>query len=238
MKKWMVFIIFISLVFLSPRQIFASGDVFGSSSRFYFLASWSESVKYFFTFSKEQKINYLLELTDKRVEEMRTDPSPASFTRYQEHFQQLGELTAQVSDKQPVTEKIKNTSLRQQATLARVYNQVPDQAKEAIINAQENSSKHVATTVEDVEGPQKAQEYAQQVAQIQRAERAGQIEQVPMEGSPNVDPGVFTPKELNSINEQNQPNPLNPGSENAAGGGGGQVQPVQPIQMNQPPSQN
>lgn len=238
MKQFLVVILLLVAVFLSPSQIFASKDLIQPSSKLYFLQTWKESITLFFTFSKEKKLDYLLQLTNKRVDEMKTDPTSAIVTNYEKHFQQLGELAAQSSNKEQVTEKIKDASIRQQEVLSKVYNQVPQQAKEAIINAQENSSKHVVKTIEAVEGTQKAQVYANQVALIQQAEKIGQVEQVPLEGSPNSDPSSASPKELKGINGPNQLKPVNPGSNNGGEGGGGQMQPAQPIQLNQPATQN
>ncbi len=235
MKKKIILIVLIFLVFLSPRPIFASEGLIKPSSPLYFLQTWGETIRLYFTQSADQKLNYLLELSDRRVSEMEDAPTPLVANRYEDHFRELNELSDQVEGKAQAVEEIKAANLRQQEVLAKVYSQVPENAKNAIINAQENSSKHVAQTIERVEGQGKAQEYTQAVAQIQQAERMGQVEQVPMEGSPNANPGDFTPNALRGINQQNQLNPVNSGSENAGGGGGGQMQPVQPIQMNQPP---
>ncbi len=245
MKKIILLLILVTFAITLPRHIHASKDLIKPSSKLYFLQSWGESIKLFFTFSKEQKLNYLLQLTEKRVDEMNSVPSSDIADRYKEHFRQLEKLTTQTQNKQTVVEKIKETSLRQQETLAEVYNRVPQQARDAIINAQENSSKHVAKTIEAVEGPQKAQEYILRVTMIQQVEKTVQrelMEQAPMEGSPNADPSKNTPKELkgtNELNDQQELKSVNPLLENKGEGTGNKpMEPAQPAQMNAPAGQN
>ena len=244
MKRIAAILILISLVTIFPSFTYASDNLIKPNSPFYFLQTWGEEIKLFFTFPKEEKLNYLLELTEKRIEEVKITPSTNTFSRYENHFRQLDELAIQVENKDQAVEKIKTTSLHQQEVLAQVYLQTPDQAKKAIIDVQENSSKHVARTIEAVEGNKKAQEYIVQVARIQQAERMGQTEQVelsPMEGSPNTDPGQFTPQEIKETHQlkEGQPlNPLNPVLENSENEGGNIMEPAAPVQINQPVGQN
>jgi hypothetical protein len=243
MKKTIIILILFLLV-LTPSKIYASEGLIKPTSRFYFLQTWGEQIKLFFTRSSEQKLNYLLELTERRVDEMADNPSLVVTNRYEGHFKQLNELATQVQNKEQAAEKIRETNLSQQQVLSGVYSQVPEQAKDVILNAQENSSKHVAKTIETVEGSQKAQEYAAQVAQIQQAEKMGQVErleQAPMESSPNSDPSQNTPKELKGANplREGQPlNPLNPAQDTQGNEGGNRMQPAEPVQMNQPAGQN
>ncbi len=199
---WLILFFFFAIV---PPDIYASGGLIKPSSKFYLLQTLKENIQLSLSFSKEQKLNYLLSLTDKRVEEMESNPTPSVVRLYEKHYQYLDKLALQMENKERVAERIEENSLRQQMVLAKVYNQVPESAKGAIINAQENSSKHVARTVGVIEGQQKAQEYVQQVAMIQQAEKMGQVEQLPMEGSPNANPSEVTPKELKGAN------PLMPG---------------------------
>ena len=174
--------------------------------------------------------------------EMKDVPSSQVANRYEEHFRQLSELSNRVEGKGQAVEKIKEASLRQQEVLAKVYNQVPENAKDAIISAQENSSEHVAQTIERVEGSQKAQEYIQQVAIIQRVERMGQIEQLeqtPMEGSPNDNPSESTSKELKGANPLQPEQNLNIQNQGLSGQeGGSKMEPAVPVEMNQPVENN
>jgi hypothetical protein len=245
MKKFVIaffsFFLFISFI-LSPT--YASEGLIKPNSPFYFLQIWGESIKLLLTNSSEQKINYLLELTDRRVDEIANNPSLTIINRYEKHFEQLDKLTTQIQDKVRVTERIKETSLHQQQVLSEIYSKVPQQAKEAVLNAQENSSKHVTRTIEAVEGSQEATEYTTQVIQIQQAEKAEQIEQTkqaPMENSPNSDPSQSAPRELkktNPIKEEQQLNPLNPIQDANSDANTERIEPAQPIQMDQPVGQN
>ena len=151
-KATLVLILFVWVSSVSAPTAYASEGFIKSSSPFYFLQTLGESVRLFFTFSKDQKIDYLLELTDRRVSELADTASPAVATHYEDTFKQLNELSTQVSDTQVAVDKIKEASLRQQQVLTTVYNKVPDQAKSAIQNAQENSLKHVTRAVEAIEG--------------------------------------------------------------------------------------
>lgn len=237
-------ILFSLLTVLSSSPLYASKGLIKPSSGLYFLQTWEEQIELFFNRSSEQKLNYLLELTERRVDEMVDSPSPAVTDRYENHYLQLSQLTSEMQNRHQVTERIRETSLRQQEILGQVYNQVPESAKEAIINAQENSSKHVERTVAAVEGSQKAQEYIKRVERIQQLEKVGQLERlepVPMEISPNADPSQSTPQELretNQLKEGQELRPLNPALDNQGGSGGGRMEPAQPIQMNQPAGQN
>lgn len=219
---------------------YASPGFINPNSRMYFIQPISESIRMFFTFSKQAKMDYLLELADRRTEEMNIAPSSKIVRGYTEHFAQLEKMVEEIPEmnKNQVVEKIKEASLRQQEILAKVYSQVPQQTQEAIINAQENSSKHVENIIEAVGGTQSTKDYKQQVAQIQQIEQAEQIEQASKENGPSDNPGEFTPRELNGINQPRQLNSIDASSTNENGGGSGQMQPAQPIQMNQPNNTN
>lgn len=216
-------VLFFLLVLVSPKDIEASAGLISPTSPLYFLQTWGEDAKLFFTFSKDQKVDYLLSLTQKRVDEMGISPSSQIGNRYDKHFQDLESLSSQVSDKVAVVQKIEDASLRQQAVLAGVYVKVPDVAKGAILNAQENSSKHVANTIEAVEGTKGATTYTDQAQAIQKAEQIGRVEQVQMESAPNGNP---SDKNINPIKDGQGLNPLNPiNGQNDSG----VIQPAAPI---------
>ncbi len=238
MKKIIFVIILIFSFFIFPFSVSAA-DLISPASRFYFLQTWLENVQISLRFSNEKKLEYIFTLTDKRVEEMKNSPNVNLTRLYEKHYQYLDRLASLMENKEEVAKRIKENSLRQQAVLAGVYEKVPEQAKEAIINAQENSSKHVARTVERVEGQQKAQEYAQVVATIQKLEKLGQterIEQLQMETNPNADPGAATIKEIKGGNPLSPGQGLNVINEGKNGGQG--AEPAVQIQMNAPAGQN
>jgi len=245
-KSALIFLLILLLGTSSPAH--ASFGFFKPSSKLYFLQPTFESVRLFFTFSKQAKIDYLFDLAERRTDEMNIAPSAKTSERYTQHFQRLEEIIGQIENKEQkerVAEKIKEASLHQQEVLAKVYNQVPDEAKEAILNAQENSAKHVEKTIEAVEGTEKAKEYADEAAKIQQIGKLGQIEkleriqQAPMESSPNADPSQSAPKELKEgrgLLPGKELNPLNPILEQQGenGGNGERMEPAKPVEMRQP----
>lgn len=241
MRKIIVSLVLFSLLsILIVLPVYASEGLIKPSSKFYFLQTWGEQIKYFFIRSPEQKLNYLLALTERRIEEMESNPSVTVSNRYENHYQELNGLTNKMQNKQQATERIRETNLAQQQVLSQVYSKVPESAKLAIINAQENSSKHVVKTIENVEGVNQAQQYMIEIAQILQVEKVGQIEKtelVPMESTPNSDPSQNTSKELkgtNQLKEKQQLNPLYPVSENQAGNDVNNMGPAQPVQMDKP----
>ncbi len=239
MKKTAVSLFFLlCLVNFSPISVSASEDL-KKPSRFYFLQTWMENIRLSLNFSNEKKLSYLFALTDKRVTEMENSSSPALTRLYEKHYQYLDKLASQMENKNEVAARIRENNLRQQEVLAKVYEQVPESAKTGIINAQENSSKHVAKVVERVEGAQNAEEYLQMVTAIQQLEKLGQIElleQAPLESAPNADPSQNTPKNLQEskglLPGQGQ-NPLNSALENQGGNNGSQMEPATPAEKNQ-----
>jgi hypothetical protein len=242
MKKVIVFLILIT--FLLPLilyRVYAAENIIKPPSRFYFLQTWGEEIRLFFTRSPEKKIAYLTELTARRVEEMQEAPSPSVVNRYENHYRELGRLANEVENKDLASDKIKEASLTQQQALAEVYQQAPEPAQDAILKAQEHSSQHVTRAIEAIEGPEKAQEFAQQVAQIQQAARADQAEKAPMESGPNADPAESAPKELKGTNplQEGQPlNQINTTDDAAKNSGGNRSEPVVPIQIESPAGQN
>ncbi len=178
-------------------------------------------------------------MTEKRVEEMKDTTNPAVTRLYEKHYQYLDRLASLVENKEAAAARIEANNLRQQAVLAEVYIKVPEEAKDGILSAQENSSKQVARTIERVSGPQEAQEYIDKIETIQQLEKIGQVErveQLPMEGSPNADPSQATPKEIKGVN------PLLPGQDlnqiNQGQDGGQGMEPAGQVEMNAPAGQN
>jgi hypothetical protein len=240
MKRIMV-LLFLIVFILTPYQIFASEDVVRPPSRFYFLQTWGEEIRLFFTRSTEQKIAYLTTLTIKRVEEMQKSPSFIVADRYENHYRKLGQLVKDTENKDLASKNIREANIAQQQALAKVYNQVPESAQEAVLRAQGKSSQHVAQTIEAIEGPVKSQEFVQQVAQIQQAERAGRVEQAPRENNPNADPAENSPKELKGSQPLKDGQPLNlikQVEEGAEEGSENQAAPMAPVQIEQPVGQD
>jgi hypothetical protein len=237
MKKIILISLIILFLSVSLSSVYAALGI-NPASKLYFIQPILESIELFFTFSKEAKIDYLIQLTDRRVEEMNTVPSIKITNRYNGHFERLEKLAAQVQNKKQIVEKIKEVSLRQQEVLAEVYYNVSEPVQELILNAQKNSSKHVEKIVLDVQGFETAQEYIQRVEQIQRTQQIQQLEKtelVPMESNFNDNPSGNIPNQLNPLNPEQELNPLNPVSETINGGeNGGQAESVAPTPMQTP----
>lgn len=227
MKKYAISLLLLAvLVIALPNAANAASDILKPTSVFYFAQGWGESLRLFFTFSKESKLEYLSHLNDKKISELQAYTqkdaklSDELASGYEKNYDKIKKLALELPNKEQVAEKIKNQNLDQQATLARVYAQVPEAAKVGILNAQENSSKNVAAILEKAL-PEKVEEYVQKVQEIKRVqvlEKAGQVEKESGNGGGN--PEGRGPKSLNSIkggNELNDINSTNSGSENAQG---------------------
>ncbi len=196
---------------------YAAEGLIKPSSKFYFLQNWGESIMLFLNFSKESKLDYLLALTERRLDEIKDVPSQAVADHYEENFSQLKEIASQLQNAHDALEKIKEASLRQQEVLAKVYEQVPEEAKDAIENAQENSSKHLAEAIEAIDGHEEAEEYMEEVEEIQKEgqeKRIEKMEQARMEnesdddaeeaGEPKEGKSLLPGQEMKSLNTINE----------------------------------
>lgn len=206
-------------------------------SKIYFIQPVLESIRLFFTFSNEAKAEYLLELADRRTDEMNIAPSNSIANRYNEHFAQLENIVDQTSGdaKEQLAEKVKVANLREQETLANIYTLVPEAALDAIVNAQENSSKHVENILQSGQNDEKAAAYRTETEQIRRVEQATRrerVERVPMEGSSKSNPSENAPRALNPLNQTQELRPLNPTNETEDRQGGGAIdEPVVPVPL-------
>lgn len=242
MKKYIATSLLVFVLGITfPQMTYASGDFLKPTSSFYFLQSWKESMGLFFSFSKENKLEYLQGLNDKRMSELQYDSNNNEKVvvelakKYEENYQKIEKLAPDVKDKSQVAERIQINSLAQQETLARVYDQVPDQAKPAILNAQVNSSKNVSAVLEKV-APEKVEDYTQKVQQIQKAKMMEKIEKVEKEsGNVGGSPEGRGPKPLNAIKEGNELNKIN--DTNGTGGSQGGAPQMQQAPMQSPVSQ-
>lgn len=214
MKKYMAILLLVFFVGIAlPQKSQAFGDFIEPTSVLYFMQEWKESLGLFFSFSQESKLNYHLRLSEKRASELRdfgkNDAQIAQMlaNKYQNNYRQMEKIAAQMENKNQVAEKIKNGSVAQQETLARVYGQVPEQAKAAILNAQENSSKNVSAVLEKVSS-EDAMEYVQKIQQIQQTQKTEMMQKTPMvekeAGNENGNPDGNGPKSLNEANDTNE----------------------------------
>lgn len=224
-KLSLLFVIFFFALFIFPDVTRASAGLIPPTSKLYFLQTLGESVKLYFTRGPQQKFDYLLGLTERRVDEAKLSADSQVLSRYQSQMNEAATLAADLPGRDTAVQRITDASLRQQAVLAQVYMRVPDEAKGAILGAQTESSKHVANTIQAVGGLKRAEDYNKKVQVILRAEQIGQVEQVQMEGPPNGNP---SDKNINPINDGRGLNQLNPINDQNGGAG---IQPAAPIQM-------
>ena len=116
----------------------------------YFLKSLSEGIGNFFTFGQVNQAQRAMMLAEKRLAEANTliaqgknELAQRTMERYQERFTnafafaQKAKEAGQNTDE--VMAKIAENTLRHQAVLSRVYEQVPEEAKGAIEQAMESS---------------------------------------------------------------------------------------------------
>jgi len=160
-------------------------------SPFYFLKSWTEGIGTFFTFGDLAKAERFANLAEIRlaeakglVEKGRLEIAERAVLRYQE---QLGAALAKASeakakglDTDEVLAKVSEVTLKHQAVLADVYEQVPEQAKGAIQRAIEAGMRGHEEALEAVSG-QKREEVMEQVEQ-KRQEVEQKMEKLREEG--------------------------------------------------------
>lgn len=213
-----------------PERVSAAGDLLRPTSPLYFLQSWGESVQLFFSFSKESKLNYLSHLNDKRILELQTyagsDAQLAGelANQYESNYQKIEVLANEASDESQTADKVESKNLTEQDALAKVYNQVPEEAKPAILNAQMNSSKNVSAVLKKV-SPDKVEEYTQKVEEIQKAQMIGKAAKVEKEsGNEGGNPEGRGPKTLNSIKGGNELNQINTTNSTGSQGSQGRIQ--------------
>ena len=118
---------------------------------FYFLKSTSESIGTFFSFGKVAKVERYVSLANKRLAEAEAlaekgDEKRAeeATERYQERIskalERAKEARVEGVDVDEVMSRVAEATLKHQEVLGRVYEKVPEQAKEAIQNAMERSA--------------------------------------------------------------------------------------------------
>lgn len=208
------------------------------TSRIYFIKTWGEQITLIFTFNKERKAARLQEFAERRLAEATAvaaeNPAVAGVTagRYAATIAEAAETLPVSEDNKKPLVSLKERSLVHQEVLAELEGSVPEEARGAIIKAEENSSKHVSDVVEKVEGREAASEFlakAEQTRQVVRMERIERAEQAPMESGKEGG----APKELQPLREGQELRELNPLLPTKETGGGGEKG-VEPVQLEGP----
>ncbi|MBI3634537.1 MAG: hypothetical protein HY228_02875 [Candidatus Yonathbacteria bacterium] len=144
-------------------------------SPFYFFDTLSERIGTFFTFGKVKKVERHLELASERLAESKAladngvlDKAETTTEKYQEQIDEAltdtKEAKLEGTDTDALLEKIAGLTARHQAVLAKVYEKVPEQAKEAIQKVMEKSARGHDEALEAISG-KKRQEAQNRVEQ-------------------------------------------------------------------------
>lgn len=193
----------------------------------YFLKSLSENVGTFFTFGEINRANRQMMLAEKRLAEAQalmaqgeTELAEKIMNRYQKRFAhalafaQRAQEAGQNTNK--VMAKIAENTLRHQAVLSRVYDQVPKEAKAAIQSAMENSLRGHRQALEAISQEETEEEVGKILERIEKRrpaieERINQLQEqgVPIPTlSPRGQEQGGTNQNLNEINQINQENTI------------------------------
>ncbi|XOU94678.1 MAG: DUF5667 domain-containing protein [Candidatus Kerfeldbacteria bacterium] len=136
-------------------------------SPFYFVKEWSEGIQEFFTFDNEKKAELQYRFAMRRVAEVnklvskgKLEKAQEHMDKYDSHLEKFSEKVVKLKEKdadkaEALTDKLEIMQVKQQSVLADVYDKVPEEAKEGILNAMENSSKGLENAIEKIEGKEK-----------------------------------------------------------------------------------
>jgi hypothetical protein len=137
---------------------------------FYFIKTWFENIQLFFTFNNEHKaeIEYRFALrraseAAKLAEQGKVELAKKQLEKFEARLKKVSTRleTAKENGKDvdELVAKLELLQQRQQDVLSGVYAQVPDEAKEAILHAMEQSSEGLKNAIENVQGKDKAEEF-------------------------------------------------------------------------------
>lgn len=187
----------------------------------YFLKTWSENIQTFFTFGQVNRANRHLALAEKRLAEAKslmaqgeTELAQKIMNRYQEQFAHAFTFAQQAKEKgqnsDEIMAKIAENTLRHQAVLTRVYEQVPEEAKPAIERAMENSLRGHEQALENI-SQERSDKVNQTLERIEKKRPAVEekIDQLQKQGAPiqNLSPRSRSQdKSNNNLLEINQAN--------------------------------
>jgi len=160
---------------------------------FYFLKSTSEGIGTFFSFGKVAKAERYAHLADKRLAEAEeladggdSERAEKATEKYQERMDRAlaraEEAKAEGKDVDEVLARVAEATLKHQETLARVYEQVPEKAREAIKNAMERSARGHDEALKAVSG-EKREEIEDRIEE-RKQEREARFKELRAKGVP------------------------------------------------------
>ena len=170
-------------------EVTAIGDVTDPGilpdSGFYFMKSWGRNLQLMFAGSDTEKARLMLKYTSedalalKKMYEMgKYDVGAKIAEQYGLQLENTVQTMEQVRSKQgkdiseELINKLEQNYLQQQEVLLSVMEKAPEAAQKGLLNAIENSNKHVAAMVMAQKGEQALQQYQEQVNQ--QAKNMGQ----------------------------------------------------------------
>lgn len=140
-----LFFFFCGGVVLAQNEAFSDAGL-TPDSPFYFLEIIAEKIGNLFTFGDKAKAERMIALMEERMaeaqkmlNEKKIEPAKKAFGRYQEHFQEfekrLEKMAKEGESFDDVVEKVALATEKHIAVLEKVYEKVPNEAKNAILNA-------------------------------------------------------------------------------------------------------
>jgi hypothetical protein len=147
-------------------------------SGFYFMKSWGRNMQVMFAGSDTERARLMLRYTnedalalEKMYEQDKYEVGAKHAEQYALQLQDTVQTMEQVRTRQgeaaseELVDKLEHNYLRQQELLLSVLEKAPDAAQNGILNAIENSNKHVGAMVMAQQGQAELQQYQQQVNQ-------------------------------------------------------------------------
>jgi len=176
----------------SQKEITSIGEVSDPGilpdSPLYFLKTWKRNIQLFFAFTPEKKAELELKFANEDVlviqkltEKGKYNIAEKLSEKYQKRIQKATEKLEQAKkrgkDVEALTEKLKENHLRQQDVLTRVLDKAPEQAKDGLLNAIENSGKGLENAIEKIQGKEKLEQFRERLnLQIENAGEDTQLQ--------------------------------------------------------------
>ncbi len=143
-------------------------------SPFYFLEQWMDSISMFFTFSKDGKAQKALSIANEKLAEAKKmaekGEQKAEAVAEKDYEKYMDEATqyagqSKATGKTNALEQIQDATARHEATMQKVLNQVPEQAKASIQKAIDESAKGHENAMEAINGEKKDQNEQPEVSE-------------------------------------------------------------------------
>ena len=199
-KKFLIIFsgfLFVGLAFVvfpihaQNQEVISIGEVSNPGllpdSPFYFLKGWVRGFKMFFTFDPLKKAELELRFANEDALAIRRLYDKGKYElaekycdEFRERFQRVIQRTERAKQKgkdvEVLIEKLKENHLRQQQVLATVLEKAPEQAKEGILKAIENSGVGLENAVKEIQGEHKAEQFREKLnLQIRNMDKETQL---------------------------------------------------------------